>query len=122
MKNTIVLQKKIERFESQRKINQTKFLYGMNFTYLALISVIALLVIHYVWSINVNANRASMIQSLKAQERNLAQEIQKISTSIAEVESLSNISSDPNLEFMEPVTDAQFAVLQDESQYAFHKK
>lgn len=117
--NNIILQDKVERFHSERKKNQDKFLGGMNFTYLSLIIIIWGLLIHYVWSINSNANIASHIQALESQKRNLSSEIQKLSASIAEIESLRNISSDENLRNMETIQNPEFAIIKDENLYAY---
>ncbi|MGB2110911.1 MAG: hypothetical protein ACPHY8_03280 [Patescibacteria group bacterium] len=78
-----------------------------------MLSFISVLLLYYVWIINVNATKGTSIQKLDIQMQQLKLEKELLDVKIAELESLSNIRSDNDLELMEKAENPDYLVIQD---------
>lgn len=109
-------------FFSKRVREKEKFNFGVNYTFLALLSIIIILLIYYIWILNVNATKWYNIISLEIEKNNLMMESEKLNVKIAELESLSNIMTENDLKNMEKIEDPKFLVIKDNVQYVFNDK
>lgn len=120
MNNNIVTQDFSQNYFSKRKREKEKFNFWVNSTYIALLSIISILLLYYVWIQNVNATKWYNIRQLENQKKNLLMEKEQLDVKIAELESLSNIMSEDDLKNMEKVEDPDYLVIKDDVQYVYN--
>ncbi|MDD3145065.1 MAG: hypothetical protein PHV23_03045 [Candidatus Gracilibacteria bacterium] len=119
--NTKVVTKDFsQNYFSKRKKEKEKFTFGVNSTYIALLSIISMLLLYYVWILNVNATKGYNIRQLEIEKKNLLMEKEKLDVKIAELESLSNIMTDTDLKNMEKIEDPDYLVIKDNVQYVYN--
>lgn len=109
-------------FYSKRKIEKEKFIFWVNYTFLALLTIIIALLLYYIWTLNVNATNGYNIIQLEVWKRNLLMEMERLEVKIAELESLSKIMTDEDLKNMEKVADPNFLVIKENVQYVYNEK
>jgi len=119
--NTKVVTKDFsQNYFSKRKKEKEKFTFWVNSTYIALLSIISILLLYYVWILNVNATKWYNIRQLEIEKKNLLMEKEKLDVKIAELESLSNIMTDTDLKNMEKIEDPDYLVIKDDVQYVYN--
>lgn len=79
-----------------------------------------MLLLYYVWILNVNATNGYNISTIQIEKRNLDMEKQRIEVKIAELESLGNIMNEDDLQYMEKVQDPDFLVIRENVQYVYN--
>jgi cell division septal protein FtsQ len=92
-----------KNFFSRRKKEKEKYNFGVTSTYIALLSLISLLLLYYVWILNVNATKGYNIRELEIEKKTLLMEKELLDVKIAELESLSTILQDDDLQNMEKI-------------------
>lgn len=107
-------------FYSRRKQEKEKFQVWVQTTYIIMLSFISVLLLYYVWIINVNATKGTSIQKLDIQMQQLKLEKELLDVKIAELESLSNIRSDDDLQIMEKAENPDYLVIQDWVNYVYN--
>lgn len=107
-------------FESSRKRQREQFTFWIRSTYIFMLSVIASLLLYYVWILNVNATQGYNIKQLENEKRTLLLEKELLDVKIAELESLDNILNSDDTEWMEEVEDPDFLVIKDDVQYTYN--
>ena len=122
MKEKIISQDFSKNFYSKRKKEKEKFNFWVNSTYLSLLSIITILLLHYVWILNINATQWYNIIQLNLEKSDLMKEKEKLDLKIAEIQSLSEIMSEENKQNMEKVTDPDFLVIKNDIQYVYNEK
>lgn len=120
MNPNITTQNLKQSFFSKRKNNKDKFNFWITSTYITMLSLISVLLLYYVWILNVNATQGYNIIQLEIEKKNLLMEKELLDVKIAELESLSTILSDKDLENMEKVEDPDYLVIKDDVQYVYN--
>ncbi len=108
-----------KHFFSNRKREKEKFHFWVNSTYIALLSIISCLLMYYVWILNVNATQWYNIRQLELERKNLLMEKERYDAQIAELQSLSNIMSNEDLQIMEKAKEPEFVVVKNDVQYVY---
>ena len=115
------MNKNIKRsFLSNRKKEKDKFNFWVTSTYIALLSIISLLLLYYVWILNVNATKGYNIRELEIEKKVLLMEKELLDVKIAELESLSTILQEEDLQNMKRVEDPEYLVIKDDVQYVYN--
>lgn len=120
VKSRIVTQEYKRSFFSKRKQEKEKFNIWMTSTYVSLLWIIALLLLYYVWTLNVNATKWYNIRQLEIEKQNLLMEKEQLDVKIAELESLNNIMNSWGVENMEKIEEPDYLVIKDNTQYVFN--
>ena len=120
MRSKIVTQDFKKSFFSNRKKEKEKFNIWMTSTYVGLLSIISLLLLYYVWTLNINATKWYNIRQLEIEKQNLLMEKEQLDVRIAELESLSNIMNDEELKNMEKIDEPDYLVIKDNVQYVYN--
>ncbi len=120
MNNPIVNKNLKRNFFSKRKKDKEKFNFWVTSTYIALLSLISLMLLYYVWILNVNATKWYNIRELEIEKKQLLMEKELLDVKIAELESLSTILSDDDLQNMQRVKDPEYLVIKDNVQYVYN--
>ena len=107
-------------FFSRRKKERDSFEFWVKSTFIAMLSLIILLLIYYVWILNVNATKGYDIRELEREKRELSIEKELLDVKLAELESLSNISSEDDLENMEDARNPEYLVIKTWVQYVYN--
>lgn len=107
-------------FFSKRKKEKDNFDFWITSTYIALLSLMSLLLLYYVWILNVNATKGYDIRDLESEKKVLLMEKELLDVQIAELESLSTILKDDDLQNMEKVWDPEYLVIKDDVQYVYN--
>jgi hypothetical protein len=107
-------------FYSRRKKEKEKFEVWIQTTFIIMLSFISVLLLYYVWIINVNATKWTSIQKLDIQMQQLILERENLDVKIAELESLWNIRSDADLELMEKAEDPDYLVIKEWVNYVYN--
>ena len=107
-------------FLSKRKKEKEKFNFWITSTYIALLSVISLLLLYYVWMLNVNATNGYNIRELEIEKKVLLMEKELLDVKIAELESLSTILQEDDLQNMKRVENPEYLVIKDDVQYVYN--
>lgn len=107
-------------FFSNRKKEKDKIQFGYTTTYIALIWVIAFLFVFYVVTLNSNSTQGYTIPKLRETEKQLKVELDRLGVQIAEMESLSTITSDKMYKEMQPTDDESFIIVQENAHYVFN--
>jgi cell division septal protein FtsQ len=119
--NSTITNKEFKKsYFSRRKKEKEKFNFWITSTYIALLSLISLLLLYYVWILNVNATKGYNIRELEIEKKTLLMEKELLDVQIAELESLSTILWDDDLQNMERVWDTDFLVIRDDVQYVYN--
>ncbi len=109
-------------FSSKRKKDKENFNLWMTSTYITMITVIAGLLLYYVWILNVNATKGYNIRELEIEKRQLEIERELLEVKIAELESLSSILKDDDIKHMEKVENPDYLVIKEWVQYVYKNK
>lgn len=107
-------------FCSKRKQEKEKFQVGLQTTYIIMLSFISVLLLYYVWILNVNATKGTNIQKLNIQMQQLKLERELLDVRIAELESLDNIRSKQDLEMMEKAENPDYLVIREWVNYVYN--
>ncbi|QFR38701.1 hypothetical protein A9Q91_00510 [Candidatus Gracilibacteria bacterium 28_42_T64] len=107
-------------FFSKRKSDKEKLNFSITSTYITMLSFISILLLYYVWILNVNATKGDNIRQLEIEKRNLLIEKELLDVKIAELESLSTILQEDDLEDMEKVTDPDYLVIKEGVKYVYN--
>ena len=107
-------------FLSKRKKDKENFNFWVNSTYIALLSLISLMLLYYVWILNVNATKGYNIRKLEIEKKQLLMEKELLDVKVAELESLSTILSDDDLQNMQKIKDPKYLVIKDDVQYVYN--
>ncbi len=119
--NKVVINKNIKRnYFSERKKEKEKMDFWINSTYIALLSLISLMLLYYVWILNVNATKWYNIRKLEIEKKTLLMEKELLDVKIAELESLSTILWDDDLQNMEKIEEPEYLVIKDDVQYVYN--
>lgn len=119
--NSIIINKNLKRnFLSRRKKEKDQIDFWVNSVYVTLLSIICLLLLYYVWILNVNATKWYNIIELEIQKKNLMMEKELLDVKIAELESLSTILKDEDLQNMDKIENPEYLVIKDDVQYTFN--
>lgn len=119
--NSPIINRNLKRnFFSNRKNQKEKFNFWITSTYIALLSLISLLLLYYVWILNVNATKGYNIRELEIEKKTLLMEKELLDVKIAELESLSTILSDDDLQNMEKIWEPDYLVIKDNIQYVYN--
>lgn len=122
MNHNIVTKDFSQNYFSKRKREKEKFKFWVNSTYIALLTIISILLLYYVWIQNVNATKWYNIRELENIKKNLLMEKEQLDVKIAETDSFSNIMSDDNLLNMEKIENPDYLVINDDVQYVYNYK
>lgn len=120
MNNPIINKNLRNNFFSPRKKEKEKFDFWITSTYIVLMSLIWLLLLYYVWILNVNATNGYTIRELEIEKKILLMEKELLDVKIAELESLSTILSDEDLQNMEKITEPNYLVIKNDVQYVYN--
>ncbi len=94
---------------------------GVNSTYIILLSLMSILLLYYVWILNVNATKWYDIRELEQTKRELSIQKELLKVQLSDLESLSNIESDTSLiENMENVDDPDYIIMKKWVQYVYN--
>ena len=120
MNNNIVTQDFSQSYFSKRKKEKEKFKFWINSTYIALLTIISMLLLYYVWIQNVNATKWYNIRELENEKKNILMEKEQLEVKIAELDSFSNIMSENDLLNMEKIENPDYLVVNDDIQYVYN--
>ena len=119
--NPKIITKNLKRnFFSIRKDEKEKFNFWITSTYIVMLSLISLLLLYYVWILNVNATKWDSIRKLEIEKRHLLIEKELLDVKIAELESLSTILQDDDLQNMEKVVEPDYLVVKEWVNYVYN--
>ncbi len=107
-------------FFSRRKKERDKLNIGYQKTYIGLVGFIVFLLIYYVWTINVNATQGYEIRQLQNMKRELKNDLNRLESTISELDSSNTILSDDMSKHMEQSYDPQYLVIKEEKQYVYN--
>lgn len=118
--NPIINNKKKWTFFSNRKKQKDNFNFWINSTYIGLLWLISILLLYYVWILNINATKGYNIRNLEIEKKRLLMEKELLDVQIAELESLSTILQDNDLQNMERVWEPEYLVVKNDVQYVYN--
>ena len=120
--NPKIITKNLKRsFFSFRKEEKEKFNFWIASTYITMLSLISLLLLYYVWILNVNATKWDSIRKLEIEKRHLLIEKELLDVKIAELESLETILQSSIINNMEKVIEPSYLVLKEWVNYVYNK-
>ncbi len=109
-------------YSSERKQDKEKFKIGIASTFITLLSLISMLLLYYVWILNVNATKWYNIRNLEIEKKNLLMEKELLDVKIAELESLSKILwEQDDLQNMVKVEEPEYLVVKENGEYVFNE-
>lgn len=108
-----------KNFFSKRKKEKEKLQFGYQSTYIAMVGVIIFLLMYYIWTLNVNATQWYEIRKLENIGKELKDDLNRLESTISEIESLNNIMGDDMYEEMQEASNPNYLVLRDDVQYVF---
>lgn len=111
---------KKESFSSERKKEQDKFVWEFQSTYIGIISLIAFLLLYYVWILNSNATQGYTIKQLENTQNDLQMELERLEVKIADLESLNMIEMSEVRDMMKVPTEQDYLVIRDGVQYVYN--
>ncbi len=120
MNSRIITQDFKKSFFSKRKKEKEKFRFWMTSTYVGLLTIISLLLLYYVWILNVNATKWYNIRQLEIEKQNLLMEKEQLDVKIAELESLTTLMQDEDLKNMEKIEKPDYLVIKENVQYVYN--
>lgn len=119
--NSHIINKKLKnRFFSERKKDKEKFEFWVTSTFIILLWLISMMLLYYVWILNVNATKWYNIRELEIEKKQLLMQKELLEVKIAELESLSNILWNNDLLNMQIVKDPSYLVIKDNVQYVYN--
>ena len=110
----------VKSFFSERKDQKNKLQSGFTQTYAIILSIIAFLLIYYVWALNANATQWYNIQQLKRTQNELRVELEKLNAKIAELWSSDAVNNQEILKDMEAINDPNYLVIRNGVQYVYN--
>lgn len=116
----LVLREPQKKFFSKRREEKEKFISGYQSTYIALVASIVFLLVYYVWTINVNATQGYEIRKLENISKQLKDDLNRLESTISELNSANTISSDEQVEQMEQSYNPEYLVIKENKQYVYH--
>jgi len=108
-----------KEFVSKRKLRKDSFILNVKSTYSILLTIVVILLLYYVWILNVNATKGYNIRQLEIEKRNLLMEKELLDVKIAELESLENILNKQDLKWMEKAEKTDFLVIKNNVAYTY---
>ena len=85
-----------------------------------MLSLICILLLYYVWILNVNATKGYNIRELEIEKKTLLMEKELLDVKIAELESLTTILKDNDLQNMETISEPKYLVIKDAINYVYN--
>jgi len=108
-------------FFSKRKNDKEKLNFSITSTYITMLSFISILLLYYVWILNVNATKWDEIRQLEIQKRDLLIQKEQLDVKIADLESLDTIENDEELKkYMEESYDPDYLVVKEGVKYVYN--
>ncbi|MCP4522910.1 MAG: hypothetical protein GY828_01695 [Candidatus Gracilibacteria bacterium] len=105
-------------FSSHRKIEKDKLQNGLQTTYIIMLTFISILLLYYVWILNVNATKGDEIRKIKIELDQLILEKKDLDVIIADLESIKTIGNDD--EYMEKSEKPEFLVIKEGVNYVYN--
>lgn len=119
--NSTIINKYIKRGStSKRKKEKEQINFWISSTYIAMLSLICILLLYYVWILNVNATKGYNIRELEIEKKTLLMEKELLDVKIAELESLTTILKDNDLQNMETISEPKYLVIKDAINYVYN--
>nr|MDD3720691.1 hypothetical protein [Candidatus Gracilibacteria bacterium] len=115
----IVLSEDKSPFVSKRWKEKQNIKFDINSTYIIMVGFICLLLIYYIWIINVNATKGFSIRQLEIEKKNLLIEKEQLDVKIAELESLGSIKEEDTQD-MEKVENPDYLVIKEGVNYVYN--
>lgn len=109
-----------EKFFSSRTREKQKLESGFQSTYITLISFIAFLLVYYVWTLNANATQTYEIRRLENISRELKDDLNRLESTISELDSANTILSDDMAKSMEQAYNPNYLVIKENQQYVYN--
>lgn len=109
-----------KKFFSRRKNEREKLDLWYQKTYIGLVGFIIFLLIYYVWTLNVNATQGYEIRKLQNMSRELKNDLNRLNSTISELDSSNTILSDDMVKEMQQSYDPQYLVIKEEKQYVYN--
>jgi cell division protein FtsL len=109
-----------KKFFSQRRQEKQKLESGYHSTYIALISFIAFLLVYYVWTLNTNATKSYEIRRLENITSELKEDLNRLESTISELDSGDTILSDEMIQDMEQSYNPNYLVMREDKQYVYN--
>lgn len=116
----LIIREPQKSFLSKRKKEKEKLNSGYQSTYIALVSFIVFLLIYYVWTINANATQWYEIRSLENVSKQLKDDLNRLESTISELDSANTIISDDMSKSMEQAYNPNYLVIKDDTQYVYN--
>lgn len=114
----IVLSEDKLPFVSKRWQEKQNVKFDINSTYVIMVGFICLLIIYYIWIINVNATKWFSVRQLEIEKKNLLIEKEQLDVKIAELESLDSIK-DEDKQNMDKVENPDYLVIKEGVNYVY---
>lgn len=109
------------RFFSKRKNEKEKFNFGIQSTYITLLTLICGMLLYYILMLNTTATKGYNIINLQEEKNRLVTELGRLNQKIADIESLDTINSKGDTDLMEPVGEPDYLVIKNDVQYVYNK-
>jgi len=116
----LIIREPQTNFHSKRKKEKEKLNSWYQSTYIALVWFIVFLLIYYVWTINANATQGYEIRSLENVSKQLKDDLNRLESTISELDSANTIISDDMSKSMEQAYDPNYLVIKDDTQYVYN--
>lgn len=120
MSHKVIIKSFKPTFLSKRKKEREKFKLWLTSTYLIMLSVIAGLLLYYVWILNVNATKWYNIRQLEIEKRELQVAKELLDVKIAELDSLQIILKKEATKSMEKVENPNYLVIKEGVRYVYN--
>lgn len=120
LNSKVLLKHSNTNFFSKRKKEKEKLEFWFNSTYVIMVSLISFLLIYYVWILNINATKGYNVRQLEMKQRELLIEQERLEVKIAELESLSNMLEEDDINWMEKVEEPDYLVIKEWVQYVYN--
>jgi hypothetical protein len=115
----LLMKESKKNFFSLRKKEKDKVRFGFASTYVTMITLITILLLYYIVSLNTNATKGYTMIKLEQTQRQLEVELEKLDVKIAELDSLDTILKDSSIGTMEKVEDPDYLVIREGIQYVY---
>lgn len=115
----IVLSEDKTPFISKKWKEKQNMKFDISSTYTIMVSFICLLLVYYIWIINVNATKWFSIRQLEIEKKNLLIEKEQLDVKIADLESLDNIKKD-DIQNMDKVENPDYLVIKEWVNYVYN--
>ena len=107
-------------FLSSRRKEKQQLESGYQSTYVILMSIIAILLVYYVWIINANATQSYEIRNLENIGKELQNDLNRLESTISELDSSSNIGNSNISKEMESAKVTSYLVIQENKKYVYN--